>query len=74
MQEHVYMKWTQTGLKSQTALKCCSIYMAIYTEISLQQLSKQWKDSFNMCQWYLLINASLINVKQMLHYWLFFKQ
>ena len=40
--EHVYMrpKWIQTGLKSQTALKCRSVYMAIYMEISLQ-LSKQ---------------------------------
>ena len=34
-------KWTQTGLKSQTALKCRSIYMAIYIEISLGYLSKQ---------------------------------
>ena len=34
-------KWTQTGLKSQTALKCRSVYMAIYMEISLRQLSKQ---------------------------------
>ena len=36
-----YPKLTQTGLKSQTALKCRSIYMAIYMEISLRQLSKQ---------------------------------
>ena len=34
-------KWTQAGLKSQTALKYCSIYMAIYMEISLGRLSKQ---------------------------------
>ena len=34
-------KWTQTGLKSQTALKYRSVYMAIYMEIWLQQLSKQ---------------------------------
>ena len=34
-------KWTQTALKSQTTLKCCSAYVAIYLEISLQQLSKQ---------------------------------
>ena len=34
-------KWTQNGLKSQTALKCRSIYMAIYIEISLGHLSKQ---------------------------------
>ena len=41
--EHVYMtpEVTQTGLKSQTVLKCRSIYLAIYMEISLQQLSKQ---------------------------------
>ena len=45
--EHVYMipevnpKCTQTGLKSQTALKCRSVYMTIYMEISLQQLPKQ---------------------------------
>ena len=38
---HEFLKWTQTGLKSQTALKCRSIYMAIHMEISLQQLSKQ---------------------------------
>ena len=31
----------QTGLKSQTALKCRSVYMAIYIEISLRHLSKQ---------------------------------
>ena len=37
-------KWTQTGLKSQTALKWRSVYMAIYMEISLQQLSKQLQD------------------------------
>ena len=51
-------KWTQTGLKSQTTLKCRSAYMAIYMEISLQQLSKQWQDSiahvqmisFNQCK------------------------
>ena len=30
-------KWTQTGLRSKTALKY-SVYMAIYMEISLQQL------------------------------------
>ena len=40
-----YPKWTQTGLKSQTALKCRSVYMAIYMEISLQQLSKQYQGS-----------------------------
>ena len=34
-------KWTQTGFKSQTALKCRSIYMTIYIEIWLRQLSKQ---------------------------------
>ena len=34
-------KRTQTGLKSQTALKCRFVYMAIYMEISQQQLSKQ---------------------------------
>ena len=34
-------KWTQTGLKSQTALKSRSVYMAIYIEISLRHLSKQ---------------------------------
>ena len=34
-------KWTQTGLKSQTALKCRSVYLAIYIEISLRHLSKQ---------------------------------
>ena len=41
--EHIYWnpKWTQTGLKSQTTLKCRSVYMAIYMEISLRQLSKQ---------------------------------
>ena len=36
-----HLKWTQTSLKSQTTLKCCSVYMAIYMAISLQQLSKQ---------------------------------
>ena len=41
--EHVYMRpeVTQTGLKSQTVLKCRSVYMAIYMDISLLQLSKQ---------------------------------
>ena len=34
-------KWTQTSLKSQNALKCLSVYMAIYMEISKRQLSKQ---------------------------------
>ena len=29
------------GLKSQTALKCGSVYMAIYMEISLWHFSKQ---------------------------------
>ena len=45
--EHVYMipERSQTGLKSQTALKYCSVYMAIYMEISLWQLSKQYYDS-----------------------------
>ena len=28
----------------------------------------------HMCKWYLLINANLINAKQMLHYWLLCKQ
>ena len=37
-------KWTQTGLKTQTALKACSVYMAIYIKISLHHLSKQWQD------------------------------
>ena len=32
---------TETGLKSQTALRCRSVYMAIYIKISLRQLSKQ---------------------------------
>ena len=40
-----YSKWTQTGLKFQTALKCRLIYMAIYIDISMQQLSKQQQDS-----------------------------
>ena len=31
--------------KSQTALKCHSVYMAICKEISLRQLSKQYQDS-----------------------------
>ena len=30
---------------SQTALKCHSVYMAIYMEISLRQLFKQWQGS-----------------------------
>ena len=34
-------KWTQTGLKSQTALKSRFAYMAIYIAISLRHLSKQ---------------------------------
>ena len=36
-----YVKWTQTGLKSETTLKCCSVYMTFYMDISLLQLSKQ---------------------------------
>ena len=51
-------KWTQTVLKSQTALKCRSVYMAIYMETSLRQLSRQQQDSiapvkmisFNQCK------------------------
>ena len=38
-------KWTQTGLKSQNALKCCSVYMAIYVKITLRQFFKQWQGS-----------------------------
>ena len=30
---------------SKTALKFRSVYMAIYMEISLRQLSKQWQNS-----------------------------
>ena len=49
---------SQTGLESQTSLKCRSVYMAIYMEISLRQLSKQWQGSnahvqmisFNYCK------------------------
>ena len=50
--------------------------MAVRMEISLRQLSKQWQDSNTHVQmvWYLLINANLINAKQMLRYYLFFKQ
>ena len=36
--------------------------------------SNNSKTLLHMCKWYLLINANLINAKQMLHYWLFFKQ
>ena len=32
------------------------------------------KTLLHMCKWYLLINANLTNAKQMLRYWLFFKQ
>ena len=32
------------------------------------------KTLLHMCKWYLLINVDLINAKQMLRYWLFFKQ
>ena len=32
------------------------------------------KTLLHMCKWYLLINANLIDTKQMLCYWLFFKQ
>ena len=32
------------------------------------------KTLLHMCKWYILINANLINAKQMLRYWLFFKQ
>ena len=32
------------------------------------------KALLHMCKWYLVINANLINVRQMLRYWLFFKQ
>ena len=32
------------------------------------------KTLLHMCKWYLLINANLIDAKQMLRYWLFFKQ
>ena len=32
------------------------------------------KALLHMCKWYLLINAKLINAKQMFRYWLFFKQ
>ena len=32
------------------------------------------KALMHMCKWYLLIIANLINAKQMLRYWLFFKQ
>ena len=34
-------KGTQTGLKSQTALRFRSAYMAIYMEISLRRLAKR---------------------------------
>ena len=44
-------KWTQTGLKSQTTLKCRSVYMAIYMEITAV---------LHMCKLYLLINANLM--------------
>ena len=37
----IHPKWTQTNLKSQTALKCRSVYMATYMEISPRQFSKQ---------------------------------
>ena len=45
--EHVFMipEVNSNGLKSQTALKCRSVYMAIYMEISLRQLCKQEQDS-----------------------------
>ena len=32
------------------------------------------KTPLHMCKWYILINANLINAKQMLRYWLLFKQ
>ena len=32
------------------------------------------KTLLHMCKWYLLVNGNLINAKQMLRYWLFFKQ
>ena len=53
----------ETSSKSQTALKCRSVYMAVYMEISLRQLSKQQQALLHMCK-YLLINSNLINAKK----------
>ena len=58
-------KWTQTGLK------CRSVYMVIYMRFHCGNFPNYSK-TMHMCKWYLLINANLINVKQMLRYWLFF--
>ena len=41
-----------------------------FTEATFQTIARL----LQMCKWYLLINAILINAKQMLHYWLFLKQ
>ena len=73
--EHFYMRpkvHSNWNLKSQIA----SIYMAIYMEILLRQLSTFTcsKALMHMYKWYLLIIANLINAKEMLRYWLFFKQ
>ena len=59
-----YPKWTQTGLRSQTALKCRAVYTAIYMEISLWQLSKHQQNSIAHVQIASLINANLINAKK----------
>ena len=70
--EYVYTRpeVKSNRFESQTALKCHSVHMEIRMEISKQQ-----QDSIlHMCKWYLLVNANLINAKQMLRYWLFFKQ
>ena len=61
---------TQTGLKSQTALKSRSVYMAISQQATFQTIAKL----LYMCKRYLLINTNLIDATQILRYWLFFQQ
>ena len=61
--------------KSQTALKCRSVYMAIYMDISLRQLSKQWQASNAHVQIIsFLINANLKLVSAIFHQIFIFQQ
>ena len=57
MLEHVYMRpeVNSNRFEPHTALKFRSVYMAIYMEISLRELFKQWQASIAHVQ--ILINA-----------------
>ena len=63
-------KWTQTGLKSQTTLKCRSVYMVIYMRFHCGNFPNNSKTLLHMCKWYFLINANLINAKKCYQWYL----